>query len=295
MVPVRLRVAIALVGLVALVVGVGGAWLARARWFQHPPVTEAAKAAPAAESARREDAEPQSICPAEQGSRSIRYGPFQVVVERDDQDVCKFEVRTASGEHLADDDTALAIDAQYVDLDRDGVPELLLVSDSGGSGAHANSYIFTAKPQPRLVMQYDGCATGVRDAGNGGRVLQTCHLGFNMMDGICNGCSPRPRIFYALENGALRNRSARFAAEYDKSIGFEEEELKGLDVAAFVASTADDDPAYVDSDVRWRVMRILADYIYSDRDTEAIEVAGKLWPAWDRGRILGALQGHAPQ
>jgi hypothetical protein len=42
------------------------------------------------------------------------------------------------------------------------------------------------------------------------------------------------------------------------------------------------------------VMHMLADYIYSDRHAKAIEVAGKLWPAWDRERILNDLGAHLP-
>jgi len=284
MVPVRIRIAI---GVAMLFVALAGAWLIRGRVEQ--TVVVEAPATPPAKETPREDAEPQSLCPREQGETSRQYGSFQLRVERDADEMCRYEIRLANGEHWGDDDIPLAVGAQHVDLDRDNVPELLVVADSGGSGLYADTYVFTEKPQPHLVEKYTGCATDLFDDGNGGRVLRTCHLGFNMMDGICNGCSPRPRIFYALENGKLVNRSARFVAEYDTSIRFEEEELKTLDVVAFAASTADDDPAYRNSDVRWRVMRILADYIYSDRDARAIEVAATLWPAWDRERILNDL------
>jgi len=284
MLPVRIRIAVALVVIAA---GLAGIWLWRARRVELAPVGKAPTAP--AENARKEDAEPQSMCAAKEGSESRQFGPFRLVVERDANDVCVFHLFAGNGEQLATDDTALAISAQYVDLDRDRVPELVVVADSGGSGLHAESYVFTEKPKARLVTHYDGCATDVFDAGNGQRVLRTCHLGFNMIDGVCNGCSPRPWIFYALENGTLQKRNARFASEYDKSIRFEEDQLKELDVPAFVASTSDDDPDYSGSAVRWRVMRILADYIYSDRNAKAIEVAGKLWPAWDRDRILNDL------
>jgi len=286
---VKIRIAIALI-VVAVIAGV---WLVRGRMPRAGVVQAPGLATPSpVTETRKEEVAPQSLCPREAGAVTRQYGSFKVRVERDADDMCHYEIRLANGQHWGEDDIPLALGARHVDLDRDDVPELIIVADSGGSSLHADTYVFTEKPQPHLVEKYDGCATEIFDAGNGGRVLRTCHLGFNMMDGICNGCSPRPRIFYALENGVLKNSNARFAAEYDKSIAFEEQELKTLDVAEFVASTKDDDPAYSNSEVRWRVMSILANYIYSDRDAKAIEVAGKLWPAWDRDRILNDLGAH---
>src|SRR6185295_15887176 len=206
-------------------------WLSNRAARETPASAPSPAPAPApVASAPAADAEPENACPSETGSKVARYGSFEVTLNREDG--CNVSVK-AGGALLASDETGLAVYVQSVDLDRDGAAELLVVADSGGSSLHSNNYVFTEKPAPRLVEMYDGCATRVRRAPDGRPALETCTLGMNMMDGVCNGCSPRPLVYYMLEGGKLVRRNNLFAAVYDRRIAAEEKDIKPDEAEAF--------------------------------------------------------------
>ncbi len=238
------------------------------------------------------DTDPENQCPKDNGVKKTRYGAFDVTVTRAEDD-CSVTVN-AGGALLASDETGLAVDVESADLDKDGIPELLVVADSGGSSLHANNYVFTEKPAPRMVSMFDGCGARIAAAPDGRRAVLTCELSMNMMDGVCNGCSPRPRIYYMLEDGKLLRRNELFVAEYDRIIDLEVKELKPEDVQNFLATKDTGDGVYQNSPARDALMRIAAHYIYSGRDTQAKEVIDKNWPAFDRERIFDDLKAHAP-
>lgn len=248
-----------------------------------------------------EDAEPASLCPPARGKVVKTYGSLELTVERSEDDVCRFGVRSMKGatlSPLAEDAGGLEITAQFADLDADAANELIVVADSGGSGLHADTLVFTQRPEPHLVEKYDGCATRLDKAPDGRRVLKTCTLSMNMMDGVCNGCSPRPNIYYLLEGGKLVQRNSLFTAAYDKYIEAEEKNIKNItpeQAEAFLASESMDDDAFYNSPMRDAVMRIAADYIYSGRAAKAKDVIDKYWPPWDRERILEDLVSHVPR
>lgn len=242
-----------------------------------------------------EDAEPESLCP-DKGAVAHTYGALDLIVERTKDDLCGFTVSGSGpkGMKLGEDEGALAISAQFADLNADAANELIVVADSGGSGLHANTFVFTQRPEPHLIEMYDGCASRVTKAPDGRRALMTCTLGMNMMDGVCNGCSPRPYIFYMFEGGKLVRRNDVFVATYDKRIAAEEKDIKPDEAEAFLKSESKDDGVFENSSVRDTVMRIAADYIWSGREAKAKAVIDKYWPAWDRERIFEDLGGAAP-
>src|SRR6266850_2891165 len=281
-------------GLAAIVViGVNLARIGRTRVAEQAPPSPHEEAPSSYQIA--EDSEPESYCPDAPGTKSVHYGLFELEVERTADDICAFRVWKSKGPTLAMDEGALAISAQYRDLDNDILPELIVVADSGGSGLHADTFVFTSKPQPRLVAKYDGCATRVRVSPDGTRALQTCDLGMNMFESVCNACSPRPAIFYVLEKGELRNVNANFVSEFDKEIEEEEQALKPEDVKNFLETKSEDDNEYIDAPARPIVLRIAVDYIFSGREAKAREVINKNWPAFDRERILQELTSRGPR
>ena len=280
-----IRVALGLLTLVAI-----GISLARIGGRAKPPAAASPDLVPTPSSYQlTEDAEPQSYCPAKREVKAVHYGLFELEVERNADDLCEFRVFTKQDGILAMDAGALEITAQYRDLDQDILPELIVVADSGGSGLHADTFVFTSKPKKRLVEKYDGCATRVHIARDGSRTLRTCELALNMFDGVCNGCSPRPAIFYALEKGELRNVTTKFVDEFDQWIKEEEEALKPEDVKNFLETKSQDDNEYIDAPARPIALRIAVDYIYSGRPEKAREFLNKYWPAFDRERLLDEL------
>ena len=219
---------------------------------------------------------------------SVTYGRFKLTVmePRNDTESCTFQVESPAGEVLAHAEYADYIpQPEYVDLDGDDTPELVVVAGSTGSGGYADSYVFSQAPQVRLIKAVkDACPVEVLN-GPTGRALVTCDLDFASFDGLCNACSPRPAVYLRLEQGQLRDRSRLFASQYDEHIAGLRKQLSDRDVQSFLKSRDANDSAYEGSNARPSVLRIIIDYVYSGREPEARQVVETMWPTWDRERV----------
>jgi len=78
----------------------GGAWLVRGRFAVAVQAPATTTTTPVKE-ALKDDAEPESLCPREAGKVSRQYGSFHVRVERNADDMCRYEIRLANGQHSA--------------------------------------------------------------------------------------------------------------------------------------------------------------------------------------------------
>ena len=228
--------------------------------------------------------------------KTLQYGALTLRIERDADHTCRADVRARDGRVLAEADTAIAITTQYADLDGDGVPELLMAADSGGSAGHSDSFVLTERPQPALVAKHEGCAMTVHAASDPlNRALATCDLAFVFFESLCNACSPRPLMFFLVRDGKLVPAHHQFVSRYDTHIQEDEQAMPPDDLQAFVASSSADARAYVDSRARGLVLEIAADYLYSGREQRAREALARMWPAWDRHRIFEELRSRIPQ
>jgi hypothetical protein len=219
---------------------------------------------------------------------SVTYGRFKLTVTepRNDTESCTFQVVAPAGEVLAHADYADYIPKpEYVDLDGDDTPELVVVAGSSGSGGYADSYVFSQAPQLRLIKAVkEACPVEVLN-GPTGRALVTCDLDFASFDGLCNACSPRPAVYLRLEQGQLRDRSQLFVRQYDEHIAGLRKQLSDRDVQAFLKSRNANDAAYEGSNARPSVLSIIIDYVYSGREPPARQVVETMWPTWDRERV----------
>ncbi len=200
---------------------------------------------------------------------------------------CSFKLTSPSGDVLAHDEYVDYISQpDYVDLDGDGAAELIVVAGAHGSGGYADSFVISQTPQPRVIRVInEACPFRVMN-GPEGKAVVTCELNFRFFDGLCNACSPQPAVYLGVENGLLRDHSARFVSEYDAHIAVLRGMLKEADVRAFLKSRSIDAPAYVQSKARPLVLSIVIDYLYSGREAQAREALQTMWPEWDRERVL---------
>jgi len=228
----------------------------------------------------------------DRGSRgktvSVTFGQLKLTVTEpvNDTQSCSFQVVSPAGDVLAHADRADYIPRpEYVDLDGDGISELIVVAGTSGSGGYADSYVFSQAPQVRLIKAVkEACPVEVLD-GPTGRALVTCDLEFALFDGLCNACSPRPAVYLRLEQGQLRDRSSLFERQYDEHIAGLRKQLTDRDVQAFLKSRNANDGAYERSNARPSVLRIIIDYVYGGREPQARQAVDTLWPAWDRERV----------
>lgn len=283
-----------------LVLGIAlGIWVARSGQSSAPG-GETAPDAPLEEAApapRGEDAMPVELCGPLTEPRTEVYGRIRVEPSRED-DQCTLHVLTTGGEDFGYESIAqssgswAAIDAQYADLDGDGVAELLLSGDSGGSGGFHDSWIVSQAP-PRMIDLPSSCAAEVVEAPGGGRAVKTCNLGLEISGLDCNACRPKPRIYYRYANGEFTEANEPFVKEYDESIAFLARQLEADKLDAFVASKDAEDPAY-DPITRQLVIHMAVDYVYSGRPEEARRTFEQMWPAWDRQAIIDEVIGTPP-
>lgn len=243
--------------------------------------------------ARAEDLKPVPLCAAagDVAPAPHVYGALTLTVQRNSTNICTFTV-TAADATLGQGADA-AITAQFIDLDADRQSELVVVADSRGSSGLAESFVFAQRPMPRLIGSVKGCAAEVTQLAElGTRALKSCDTGYNLFEGLCPTCVPRPLLFFALEDGTLRSRGVLFSREFDARITEQTNTLKEPDIAAFAASKSTTDPAYAGSPVRGVVLGIAADYIYSGRSAEARGILDRTWPAFDRDRVFMEILGR---
>jgi hypothetical protein len=237
-----------------------------------------------------EQADRKNLCDRRSGGKTVltTYGSLTLAVQepRTDGDACSFKITTSSDEELAHDDFADYIpQPDYVDLDGDGAPELVVVAGSYGSGGYADSYVFSQTPRPRLIRAVREACPFQVVKGAQAVALLTCELDFGSFDGLCNACSPRPAVYLRVEQGVLRDHSSDFASAYDSHISEQRKLLKPADLQAFLKSRSQDDALFERSDARALVLSIAIDYIYSGREAQARETLETMWPAWDRERV----------
>jgi hypothetical protein len=232
------------------------------------------------------------------GTLTIQFGRLKLMVTAPEQDVrastCKFKVLAPNGRVLAQDEQLGIFQPEYVDLDRDGVPELIVATDSGGSGGYCTSYILSQKGKPRLLQKIaDSYAAHAVDDDSGyagpDYAVETGDLVFNSFDGLCNACSPRPAMYLQLRNGQFVDVSSHFKAEYDREIEELRRKLAPSDLRRFrSAKTSQDDAyaeAFVTKDTAQTVLKILLDYLYSGREQRAHAYLREAWPAFDQQRV----------
>jgi hypothetical protein len=266
---------------------------------QAPAPAAADSAAPAIASAepasRPEDAERESVCPDNPGSRSITYGAVRLETRRDEFDGCGFTLFGSDGAVLAqNNEGSVIVRAQYLDLDADAVPELLVVGESGGSLGLNDSILMTQASGVRVIELPGGAEPTIEDAPDGdGRVLTMLDQSFVFVELMCNACSPRPRMFYRLEDGALRLRNSRYAVYYDQHIRELEAQVTPQEFDEFLKAAPNDEAAVNSSTAAMVVLRVAVDYAASGRIADAMRVLEERWPAWDRDRVSELVRAHA--
>jgi hypothetical protein len=226
------------------------------------------------------------------GTIAIQFGHLKLIVSdpgHSKHETCSFRVVSDDGRALANDEHLGILQPEYVDLDRDGIPELIVAADSGGSGAYHDSFVFSQSGRPRLVQSIKNSYPlhAVYDfRSNQGYALETGDLVFNSFEGLCNGCSPRPAIYLKLENGRLSDVSGHFKAEYDREIAKTRRDINNDDLKRFVKATSRDNDGYVSTvGPREAVLKIILDYLYSGREEQARAAVTEMWPGFDRDRV----------
>jgi hypothetical protein len=215
---------------------------------------------------------------------------------------CSFRILGPNRKVLTQGRDMAIEEPQYVDLDGDGTPELLVITDSGGSGGYTGFYVVTQHPAPRLAARFTGqCPIQVSDISHGdSKELITCDHDFEPE--ICNACNPFIWVHLRLEHGRLRDVSPEVVEAYDREITKARETISAADIATFRAAKTKDEVFANAGSPADTVMTIALNYLYSGRQPQALQTLREMWPTWDRRRVWkelldahreGALKGIA--
>jgi len=227
---------------------------------------------------------------------------------------CKFRVTSASGKTLASGQDEYVMSPQYTDLDGDGVPDLILKTESSGTAGCGAIYVIQVRPA-RFMGAIQGCEglqvidpglEGLRvfDSKYSDRSVVEAHDSFDLPESNCHTCEPNVPVYFRFENGKLKDVSRDFIAEYDREI----DEMRGLirpqHIKAMLAARTPDEIASLPGfktaseaeldhepfdemagSMHNYVIRIAFCYVVSGRPEQAWETLDEMWPKWDRQRI----------
>jgi hypothetical protein len=222
--------------------------------------------------------------------------------------ICEFRVTTSAGIKIATGRDESVMPLQHADLDGDGVPELIVKTESGGSAGCAALYVIQSRP-PYLLGAVHGCeGLQVVDPNHNGHPAIEAHDSFDLPELGCHTCEPNVPVYFRFEDGKLKDVSRDFAAEYDHAIGGMRSQMRPKHIQALLAARTESEIAFLPgfktaqeaemnhepfdemaSRTHEYVIRITFCYLVSGRPEQAWRTLDEMWPLWDRRRIKNEI------
>lgn len=188
-----------------------------------------------------------------------------------------------------------------LDVNGDGIPDLIIEAYSGGAHCCWAYYIVALGAIPRLLhkIENDRAVSFYRDK-NSGRVYLTAQDGvFDYFDGFCHACSVFPEITLRFEGDRIVDASSERMAAYDETITENQKRL-GSNDREFLRSVTgepipDDAQGGPEAITRREPERaahalsIALAYLYSGREERARHTLQLLWPPFDQERMWNSI------
>jgi hypothetical protein len=165
------------------------------------------------------------------------------------------------------------------DLFGDGDPSLVLEGYSGGAHCCYTYEIVSLGETPVILrpIRNETPFFFFKDPASKQFRVLTSDGAFDYFDGMCHACAPFPRVVLQVDNSGLHDVSANFVEQYDSEIALARAKIAEGDMQKFIV--ADFEGA------KKIVLEIVFSYLYSEREAEAWQALGEMWPAADRERI----------
>jgi hypothetical protein len=179
-------------------------------------------------------------------------------------------------------------DATGLDVDGDGVAELILYKDIGGGNQCCWSYdVISLKPPAHLLFEFEQSGAAEFRRGPRGQVtLWSWEGGFMGPDGTMAGRIFAQRV-YQYTAGRLAEVTPDFCTEIDADDSRAAPSPDPAALRVFQATGRLNDTTY---DVAGDIERLMVQHVFCRRFDAALAVAREMWPAADRGRFIASFR-----
>jgi hypothetical protein len=209
-----------------------------------------------------------------------------------DLDECEAEIYDPRGDVIfSEHDWGFALDLAGVDVNGDGIPDVVLEAFSGGMHCCWTYYFFSLGPRPGLLLKFGNN----RDASffwdkKPGRICMEIQDGtFDYFDEVCHACSPFPLVYLRLNGSDLVDISREHASDYDEIIRDSQKALTPEERQRLKALTEKPSDAEPVREARYNALMIVFAYLYSGREERAHQALQELWPRFDQERIWNLI------
>lgn len=225
-------------------------------------------------------------------ARTIRSVKVRITpgVDKDDQNepICNLVVRDLSGHViLSVTDSSFEVLLDDKDINGDGIPDLVLLGFSGGAHCCWTYYFLSLGPKPGLIDKFenDRDADFLEDEKTGRIYLSIEDGAFDYFDEVCHACSPFPVVFLRLDGANWVDIGAEYLSDYDDIIDDSQKALTAEGRRRLKDLKEKPSDAEPIRDARYYALAIVFAYLYSGRETQALQALRDLWPPFDQDRI----------
>ncbi len=236
----------------------------------------------------------RSECRQGRGSVTKKIHGFKIQIapypdkSNPDLDECEAEIYDPRGDVIfSEHHWGFAILLAGVNVNGDGIPDVVLEAFSGGMHCCWTYYFFSLGPRPGLLLKFENN----RDASffwgkKPGQIYMEIQDGaFDYFDGLCHGCTTLPVVFLRLEGTRLVDISLEHRDVYDDMIVYNRKALKALDVNRVVSMKQKPTESPEVNETVWNILMIVLSYFYSGREEQARRELHAMWPEFDRERM----------
>ena len=220
----------------------------------------------------------EPACSQGEGSVTRKLEGFELQIapypdaNNPDLDECEAEIYDARGDVIfSEHDWSFAIELAGVDVNGDGIPDVVLEAYSGGAHCCWTYYFLSLGSQPGLITKFENNrdTSFLEDEKTRRIYLEIPDGAFDYFDEVCHACSPFPLVYLRLDGTNWVDVSREYVQDYDEIIQDSQKSLtaeKRQRLRALKEKPSDARPI---ERARYHALTIVFAYLYSGREGQA--------------------------